>query len=352
MQQTPPALVPNVPISVAPMVGCTDRYFRRLLREITRETTLYTEMAVAAGVVRNPTLLNFDAKERPLILQLAGDKPDELRHAAKLAEARGFDGLNLNFGCPSKAATAGGYGACMMQKPESAVRAFAAVQEASRLPVSVKCRLGIQENSLSHQDESQDFFAFIEALQQAGCTRFILHARKAWLKGLSPRANRTRPPLNYDLVFAAAQEFPTADFILNGGLTSPEQGLAVARQHCAGVMLGRAVWNNPWCLAQADELIHPHSKPRATPLPQDEILLQMIALSEAALAEGARVPSVLRGLARMWRARRGAAEWRARLATIATEQARAQSKTSLASLRLLVERQLLLEPPQKLSLQA
>ena len=362
--------------AVAPMVGCTDRYFRRLLREITRQTTLYTEMAVAAGVVRNPALLGFDEAERPLVLQLAGDQPDALRGAAQLAAARGFDGLNLNFGCPSKAATAGGFGACMMQKPEAAVRAFAALQEASPLPVSIKCRLGVEQGvqqgvaqgaqqDVEPQSEAAEFLSFIERLHQAGCRSFVVHARKAWLKGLSPRANRSRPPLNYDFVFAAAQAFPDADFILNGGLQSPEQGFAIAKGNCSGIMLGRAVWNNPWCLASADQLIQA-ANPSLTrdgasvARTEDEILHRMIALSEQALRQGARVPSVLRGLTRMWRAKHGAAEWRSTLAAIATTAAQNRSQVPvLDALHLFLDRQqnppldrqALVETRQQVSLQ-
>ena len=364
------AVVPTAGVrnAVAPMVGCTDRYFRRLLREITRQTTLYTEMAVAAGVVRNPALLGFDEAERPLVLQLAGDQPDALRGAAQLAAARGFDGLNLNFGCPSKAATAGGFGACMMQKPEAAVRAFGALQEASPLPVSIKCRLGVEqgvEQDVEPQDEAAEFLSFIERLHRAGCRSFVVHARKAWLKGLSPRANRSRPPLNYDFVFAAAQAFPDADFILNGGLQSPEQGFAIAKGNCSGIMLGRAVWNNPWCLASADRLIEA-ANPSLTrdgasvARTEDEILHRMIALSEQALSQGARVPSVLRGLTRMWRAKHGAAEWRSTLAAIATTAAQDRSQAPvLDALHLFLDRQqnppldrqALVETRQVLSLQ-
>ena len=374
----PNAVVPTAGVrnAVAPMVGCTDRYFRRLLREITRQTTLYTEMAVAAGVVRNPALLGFDEAERPLVLQLAGDQPDALRGAAQLAAARGFDGLNLNFGCPSKAATAGGFGACMMQKPEAAVRAFGALQEASPLPVSIKCRLGVEQGvkqgvaqgvqqDAERQDEAAEFLSFIERLHQAGCRSFVVHARKAWLKGLNPRANRSRPPLNYDFVFAAAQAFPDADFILNGGLQSPEQGFAIAKGNCSGIMLGRAVWNNPWCLASADRLIEA-ANPSLTrdgasvARTEDEILHRMIALSEQALSQGARVPSVLRGLTRMWRARDGAAEWRSTLAAIATTAAQDRSQAPvLDALHLFLDRQqnppldrqALVETRQVLSLQ-
>ena len=315
-------------LSVAPMVGCTDQYFRRLLREITTETTLYTEMTVAAGVLHNPALLEFSEREHPIVLQLAGDDEKTLQQAGKLAFARGFDGLNLNFGCPSKAALAGGFGACMMQKPESAVRAFVALQEASPVPVSVKCRLGVKDHGKDANQEKDEFFSFIAGLERAGCRSLIVHARQAWLKGLNPRANRTRPPLNYGLVGEAAQTFPSVAITLNGGLCTPTHGLEVAGTNFAGVMLGRAVWNDPWCLSSADALIAGGQKVATTPASREEVLLDMIALSETALSNGGRAPSVLRGLARMWRGHNGASQWRALLAQVA-----ANRETSLQSLR-------------------
>ena len=334
--------VPITRVSVAPMVGRTDRHFRSLLREITSTACLYTEMANAAAIVRKPALLAFAEREQPLVLQLAGNNHEELKHAARLGADYGYQALNINFGCPSKAATAGGFGACMMESPERAAAVFSVVAESVAVPVSVKCRLGVDG-----QDELVDFARFVETLYQAGCRSFVIHARRAWLKGLSTRANRTRPPLNYGAVFSVARGFPEADFILNGGIASPAHGIRLLAQNagaCRGVMLGRAVWNDPWCLEECleecvEECLGETEEDRTMTESRSHRLERMIGLSEQALLQGGRMPSILRGLSRMVRGRRGAAAWRRGLATVAA------GESSLACLYAL------LEAEQKISLE-
>ncbi len=240
-------------LSVAPMLNRTDRHFRYLVRLISRRTWLYTEMVTAQALLHgNPSrLLSHAGVEAPLAVQLAGSDPAALARAVIVAMEFGFDEINLNVGCPSPQVSAGRMGARLMAEPQLVGECVAAMCAVSNLPVTVKTRLGIDE-----YDDFEFLCRFVETVAAAGCRTFIIHARKAWLKGLDPKRNRTVPPLDYACVRALKAAYPRLEFILNGGL----QDLAMAREAIAsgldGAMIGRAAYARPWCLAAADRIFY------------------------------------------------------------------------------------------------
>lgn len=239
---------PLRPLSVAPMMDWTDRHYRRFVRGLTRHTLLYTEMITAGAVLRGDRerLLGFDALERPVVLQLGGDDPAALAEAARVGEAWGYDEINLNVGCPSDRVQRGRFGACLMAEPERVADAVRAMRSAVALPVTVKHRLGIDD-----LDSDLHLHAFVRALVDAGVDGVIVHARKAWLQGLSPKQNRTVPPLQHDRVLGLKAAFPDVRVEANGGI----RDLEAAEAHLAsvdGVMIGRAAVEDPYLLAEAD----------------------------------------------------------------------------------------------------
>lgn len=236
------------PLSVAPMLDWTDRHFRRFLRGLTRRTLLYTEMVTAAAVLHGDRerLLGFCGCERPVSVQLAGDDPDALARAAAIAVAFGYDEVGLNVGCPSERVQRGRFGACLMAEPDRVAAIVGAMRAAVDVPVTVKHRLGID-----HLDDDDHLHAFVAALAGAGVDRVVVHARKAWLRGLSPKENRTVPPLQPDRVLALKAAFPSLRVEYNGGVrTLDEASVWLARLD--GVMIGRAAIEDPYLLADAD----------------------------------------------------------------------------------------------------
>ncbi|MDX1387987.1 MAG: tRNA dihydrouridine(20/20a) synthase DusA, partial [Acidobacteriota bacterium] len=236
------------PLSVAPMMDRTDRHYRRFVREITRRTLLYTEMITTGAVLQGDRdfLLGFSPEERPLALQLGGDDPEALSECARIAEDRGYDEVNLNVGCPSDRVRQGRFGACLMAEPERVADAVAAMREATSVPVTVKHRIGIDD-----LDRYEDMALFVRTVAGAGCDRFSVHARKAVLGGLSPKANRTVPPLRYEDVHRLKREHPGLRIEINGGIASLEE---VRRQleFVDGVMIGRAAYDDPFLLSTVD----------------------------------------------------------------------------------------------------
>jgi tRNA-dihydrouridine synthase A len=246
----PPALAHAKTISIAPMMDFTDRHCRVFHRTLTRSALLYTEMVVARAIKHGnrAKLLDFDAREQPLALQIGGSEPDVLAEAAKIGEDWGYREINLNVGCPSDRVQGGNFGACLMATPQLVADCVAAMRAAVKIPVTVKCRIGIDD-----QDEEKDLQNFIDTVAATGCDTFIVHARKAWLQGLSPKENREIPPLNYDRVHRLKASRPDLTIILNGGLSS----LADDRAHLAdldGLMYGREAYHNPWMLTGIDEV--------------------------------------------------------------------------------------------------
>ncbi len=251
----------NRRLSIAPMLDCTDRHERYFLRLISKHTLLYSEMVVTHALLHaNPEMfLGHEAFEYPAVLQLGGSNPADLAKCSKMVEAAGFQEVNLNCGCPSDRVQSGSFGACLMKDKNLVADCFKAMQDAVSIPVSIKCRIGVDEF------DSWDFFRdFVGTIADAGCKYFIIHARKAWLKGLSPKENREVPPLQYDFVHRLKAEMPQLNIAINGGIRSMDQVLShlngdptSANTGVAldGVMVGREPYENPWFLHDADERV-------------------------------------------------------------------------------------------------
>jgi len=267
---------------VAPMLDCTDRHERYLLRLISKHAVLYTEMVTTGALLFGDTakFLDFDQSEHPVALQLGGSKPDDMSRCAELAQQWGYDEVNINVGCPSDRVQSGSFGACLMQSPDLVAQNVQQMQAAVDIPVTVKCRIGVDE-----QEPREALWKLVEKSANAGCSVFLVHARKAWLKGLSPKENRNVPPLDYELVYQLKQDFPELDIIINGGIET----LAQCQYHLEyvdGVMMGREVYSNPYVLSQVDQLLYNDS---ALPRSRDSIMHDYIAYIETQLEQGCRL---------------------------------------------------------------
>jgi len=300
-------------LSVAPMMDWTDRHCRYLHRLMTRHALLYTEMIAAAALVRGGArhLLAHGAAEHPVAVQLGGSDPQELAQATRICADEGFDEVNLNIGCPSDRVQSGCFGAVLMLQPDLVAECAAAMIAASPIEVTVKCRIGVDD-----QDPQAVLPDFLEKLASAGVKRFAIHARMAWLQGLSPKKNRNVPPLDYALVYAMKAQFPHLHLSINGGVAS----LAEAKSHLAagmdGVMIGRAAYHSPCdVLLQADAEIFGQPSGRSA----ENIVAVMIPYIEAHLASGGRLHTVTRHMLGMFNGRPGARAWR----RILSEQSRA-----------------------------
>ncbi len=237
-------------LSIAPMMDWTDRHCRYFHRQLSRHALLYTEMLTAGAVIHGPRdrLLGFDPAEHPVALQLGGSDPADLAEAARIGAGVGYDEINLNCGCPSDRVQSGCFGAVMMEDPALVTDCLKAMQDAVDLPVTVKCRIGVDD-----QDPATALPAFLDAFTRAGVSRVIVHARKAWLKGLSPKENRDVPPLDYPLVLSMKRAFPHLHLSVNGGIASLDQAQALLDSGIDGVMIGRAAYHEPWdILSDAD----------------------------------------------------------------------------------------------------
>ncbi|WP_035018684.1 tRNA dihydrouridine(20/20a) synthase DusA [Caulobacter sp. UNC358MFTsu5.1] len=238
-------------LSVAPMMDWSDRHCRSLHRVLSRRALLYSEMVTSGAVLNGDRqrLLGFDAGQHPVALQLGGSEPAELAAAAKVGEDWGYDEINLNVGCPSDRVQSGRFGACLMREPQLVADCMAAMAAAVKVPVTVKCRIGVDD-----QDPEQSLFELIDLSAQAGVASFVVHARKAWLKGLSPKENRDVPPLDYPLVHRLKRERPDLTIVINGGIPDLDVSLAQL-EHVDGVMLGRAAYHEPGLLGQVDRRV-------------------------------------------------------------------------------------------------
>ncbi len=269
------------------MMEWTDRHCRYFLRLISRRTFLYTEMVTAEAVMygdRN-RVLGFSREEHPIGLQLGGSDPKKLGEAAKIGAEYGYDEINLNIGCPSDRVQSGRFGACLMAEPGLVARCVTAMGEAASLPITVKCRIGIDD-----QDAEGSLDRFVDSVAAAGACTFIVHARKAWLKGLSPKENRDVPPLDYDRVLRLKARRPELEIVLNGGI----QSLASAKAHLGevdGVMLGRAAYADPYLMAEVDRELFGSGE---TPLSRLDVLDRFVPYVEAQLARGARLNQMTR----------------------------------------------------------
>ncbi len=272
---------------VAPMMDWTDRHCRFAHRLLSRRARLYTEMVTAEAVLHGDRerLLGFDRAEHPLALQLGGSDPARLADAAQIGAAFGYDEINLNVGCPSDRVQEGRFGACLMAEPELVAGCVAAMADRVDIPVTVKCRIGIDD-----QDSDADLSRFIDTVADAGCRVFIVHARKAWLQGLSPKQNREVPPLNYERVYRAKAERPDLTIVINGGI----EDIAAASAHLAhvdGVMLGRAAYHTPYILADVDRVVFGVGAPAPS---RGDVVRAMIAYADGHIARGGRLNSVTR----------------------------------------------------------
>lgn len=292
-------------LSVAPMIDWTDRHCRYLHRQISQNVLLYTEMIASPALVRGKALhlLDFSDQEHPVALQLGGSDPEELADAAVLGQAHGYDEINLNVGCPSDRVQSGCFGAVLMKDPALVANALRAMIDKTSVEVTVKCRIGVDDQEPSHVLPD-----FLDHVYSAGVRRVAIHARKAWLQGLSPKQNREVPPLDYDLVYRMKEQFPDMHISLNGGV----QSLAEAQAHLArgldGVMIGRAAYQHPFeVLGQADRLIFDHPADALTPFDVVEKMRPYIAQH---LDQGGKLAQVTRHMLGLFGGYRGARNWR------------------------------------------
>lgn len=291
-------------LSVAPMMDWTDRHCRYLHRLLSRGTLLYTEMVTAPALVRGGAvhLLDFSPEEHPVALQLGGSDPEELAEAARLGAAAGYDEINLNCGCPSDRVQSGTFGAVLMKDPARVADCVVAMREAVSVEVTVKCRIGVDD-----QDPEEALPEFLSRVGAAGCERFTIHARKAWLEGLSPKENRDIPPLDYDLVMRMRGMFGGLHLSVNGGITSLEDAERFLDMGLDGVMIGRAAYHDPVAiLAQADRRIFGAGSD-ADPV---DVVRRMLPYIEAHLSSGGKLGQVTRHMLGLFAGRPGARHWR------------------------------------------
>ena len=296
-------VTPDRRFSVAPMMDWTDRHCRAFHRVLTRRALLYTEMAVDKAVIHGDRerLIGFDPAEHPVAIQLGGSDPGDLAAASRIAEGFGYAEINLNVGCPSDRVQSGRFGACLMQEPGLVADCVAAMQAAVSVPVTVKCRIGVDE-----QNPEEALFTLVDTVAQTGMTSFTVHARKAWLKGLSPKENRTVPPLDYALVRRLKAERPDLEIVLNGGIETLGQGLT-ERAGLDGIMLGRAAYHTPWILAQVDSHIFGGPDPLAT---RFEAVSAYRPYLRAQLDAGTRLHDMTRHMLGLFAGEPGARLWR------------------------------------------
>jgi tRNA-dihydrouridine synthase A len=285
------------------MMDWTDRHCRYFHRLLTRETRLYTEMVTTGALLHGdvPRHLAFNDEEHPVALQLGGSESDDLAHAAKLAERWGYDEVNLNCGCPSERVQRGAFGACLMAEPATVADGVKAMRDATSLPVTVKHRVGIDRT------ESYEFVRdFVGTVADAGCEVFMVHARNAWLKGLSPKENREIPPLRYEMVYRLKRDFPALTICLNGGVTDEDQ-IEQHLQHIDGVMVGREAYHNPWLMARWDQRFFGDA-----PSPRDRLQVEqrMVDYMERCVAAGEPWSRVARHMLGLWNGLPGARRWR------------------------------------------
>jgi tRNA-dihydrouridine synthase A len=295
---------------VAPMMDWTDRHCRFFHRLLTRRALLYTEMVTAEAILhgKRNRLLGFSGEEHPVALQLGGSDPARLAEAAAIGESFGYDEINLNVGCPSDRVQDGSFGACLMAEPQLVARCIAAMQAHVGVPVTVKCRIGIDD-----QDSEADLERFIAAVAGAGCRTVIVHARKAWLDGLSPKENREVPPLDYPRVYRLKAAHPELEIVINGGIASLEEAEAHLA-HVDGVALGRAAYQNPYLLAEVDGRLFGDAAPSLT---RRAVLERLVPYAERHVRNGGRLNNVTRHILGLYHGRPRARAFRRHLSELA-----------------------------------
>ena len=291
------------PLSVAPMMDRTDRHYRYFLRLISKHTLLYTEMVTVQSIIHGDQerLLGYDDVEHPVALQLGGDDSKSLAECAKLAEDLGYDEINLNVGCPSSRVRSGNFGACLMAQPDVVARGCEAMMKAVSIPVTVKHRIGIDD-----LDQYEHMANFVDVVSQVGVKRFTVHARKAWLQGLSPKENRTVPPLRYNEVYRLKEDFPHLDIEINGGIKTMDE----VKEHLEkvdAVMIGRAAYDRPWQFVHADRLFFNDNHDLPT---REEVAEKMLVYIEEQMKKGVRMMSITRHILQLFSGQPGARHWR------------------------------------------
>ncbi len=292
-----------LPLSIAPMMDRTDRHYRYFMRQITKRTLLYTEMVTSMAIHYGDAerLLGFTPDENPLVLQVGGDDLVLLAECARKAQAFGYSEINLNVGCPSDRVKSGNFGACLMAQPERVAVCVAAMMAASPLPVSVKHRIGIDD-----LDRYEDMVRFVTVVSATGCDRFSVHARKAWLQGLSPKDNRTVPPLRYSDVYRLKQDFPHLNIEINGGFKTLTQAKAQLG-HVDAVMIGRAAYDTPFLFAEADQIIFGEST--AVPTRQ-QVVEAMLPYIDRWTHQGTKLHSITRHMLNLFHGQPGSRIWK------------------------------------------
>jgi len=290
------------PVSVAPMMDWTDRHCRYFMRLLSPSVRLYTEMVTAAAIVHGDAerFLRYNDIEHPLALQLGGSDPDWMAQATLKAAAFGYDEININVGCPSDRVQSGQFGACLMAQPGIVAECFRRMQSKTDIPITVKTRIGIDD-----KDEYEFLQTFVETLAEAGCRKFVVHARIAILEGLSPKENRTVPPLNYERVYRLKREFQDLTIDLNGGLTTVDQ-IDDVLQHVDGAMIGRQAYHQPYFLAELEQYFRPDW---AIPA-RHAIVEQMLPYIDQVVGEGVSLNSVTRHMLGLFAGQPGARMWR------------------------------------------
>lgn len=289
--------------TLAPMMEWSTSDCRTFWRILTQKAVLYTEMVTTGALLHGDKkrFLDYNVCEHPLALQLGGSDPRALAECAKIAEAWGYDEVNLNCGCPSDRVQNGMIGACLMAEPELVADCIASMQAAVKIPVTVKHRIGIDD-----MDDYEGLVKFVSTIAATGCNTFIVHARKAWLKGLSPKENREVPPLQYDKVYQLKQEFPHLNIIINGGITTLDQSRNLL-QHLDGVMVGREAYSNPYMLARVDQDIYGIDRPVIS---RNHVMEIFTAYCEEQLAKGARLNHLTRHILGLYQGQPGARQFR------------------------------------------
>ncbi|WP_210426029.1 tRNA dihydrouridine(20/20a) synthase DusA [Chromobacterium violaceum] len=290
-------------LSVAPMLDWTDRHYRYFARQITRHTWLYTEMVTTGALLNGDVArhLRFDEAEHPVALQLGGSEPAELAACAKLAQKWGYDEVNLNVGCPSERVQKGAFGACLMAEPQLVSDCVKAMRDAVDIDVTVKHRIGIDQ--IEHYDYLREF---VDTVAEAGCRTFIVHARNAILKGLSPKENREIPPLKYDYVYRLKRERPDLEILINGGVKTNAE-IAEHLKHVDGVMVGREAYHNPWLMADWDALFYGDETARPERVAVVEAMMPYVT---ARLGDGSNVRHIARHILGLFQGLPGARNWR------------------------------------------
>jgi len=301
----------NPTVSVAPMLDWTDKHCRYFHRLISADTILYSEMVTTPAILQGDTqkYIGFNAQEHPVVLQLGGSNAEDLAKSCIIAQEYGYDEVNLNVGCPSDRVQKGRFGACLMNEPQLVAECVSAMQKVVDIPVTVKCRIGVDDN-----DSFDNLQHFIEQLANAGVKTIIIHARKAFLKGLSPKQNRSVPPLKYDYVYKIKHLFPELTIVINGGINTVEEAKTHLRQ-IDGVMLGRAIWNNPWLLHDLQNTFIAISNNN-----RDKVLQQYMKYCQNQMQKGVKLHWLLPPVLNLYHGEVGNKKWKSYLVTQAPKR--------------------------------